>query len=217
MGVLFSLKLTALIISIIMSNSVVVRSPSEVNPTSNPSILNIFQSANEDVIYSPSCIPYMSVGVIADPIGFLSRLFSTIDHCVINFVIVTHKDYQFTRNELEILKRSRSVRNITLALSPNKIVGVSEGWNIGLRLFHSSPWFLICAYDVEFLPGQLQKLNHNIWNDLNPSYANMFLVNWQNLQPGGYNLFAFDNFTFRELGYFDENFFPVVLFFYSIF
>jgi hypothetical protein len=38
---------------------------------------------------------------------------------------------------------------------------------------------------------------------------NMLYFNWQNLDPGGFNLFAMSRPLIKTIGYFDENYFPV--------
>lgn len=39
--------------------------------------------------------------------------------------------------------------------------------------------------------------------------VNVAFCNWLNLDPGGYNVFALSKDVISNLGYFDENFFPV--------
>lgn len=46
----------------------------------------------------------------------------------------------------------------------------------------------------------------------------MVFTNWLNLEPGGYNLFALSKDVITNIGYFDENFFPVnIIIFITIF
>lgn len=45
----------------------------------------------------------------------------------------------------------------------------------------------------------------------------MAYTNWLNLDPGGYNVFALTKEVITNIGYFDENFFPVSFSFFTIF
>lgn len=158
------------------------------------------------------CIPVMGFGFIDDSMNFISRLMNSIDHCVDRFVIVGSKDH-----EPRFLSHPRLHSNLTYLPQPHRLIGVSEGWNLILRSSPSAPWYLVTAYDVEFLPGQLRELSERFWRDSRVSgdggnggiQTNFAHTKWQNLPGGkGFNLFAISREVIEACGYFDENIFP---------
>eukprot|EP01041_Mallomonas_annulata_P011097 gene11097-23198_t len=164
------------------------------------------------------CIPVMGVPVLLDPVGFLGRLISSVDFCVDHFVVVVSKALPQSMIE-NISSQHKYIRNLQISRSDNYLIGVAEGWNKVLKSHPSAPWYLICGYDVEFLPGQLRGLSFRFWNHSNshivPSnskktvFANFAHTRWQNLPGGkGYGLFAISQEVIQNVGYFDENIFP---------
>jgi hypothetical protein len=140
------------------------------------------------------------------------RLIDSIDHCVKNLVVMIPSDIDFTEFQSAI-DRNEQIYNTTIIRSPFRLFGVSEGWNTGLQTFPRSAWFLICNYDVEFEPGQLREISSRFWQDIGilPNTTSKYqfaLVNWNNMGPGGFNLFAISRLLVRKIGYFDENFYP---------
>jgi hypothetical protein len=170
-----------------------------------------FFSSNETV----NCVPVMALGLIDDPRQFALRLFASIDHCVDNMVVVIPQKYDF-RILRSSLVSNINIRNITFIRSPHLLFSVSEGWNMGLKAFPTSNWFLVCNYDVEFMPGQLKEFSFLFEQDMTATPNSIKRirryefahVNWQNIAPAGYNLFAISRDLLGRIGYFDENFFP---------
>jgi hypothetical protein len=162
--------------------------------------------------YQYPCIPVMGLGFISDPMHFLERLISSVDFCVENFVIVGSNKNEF------IEKYSAQLHeNLTYLPQPYSLIGVSEGWNLIFRTFPASPWYLITAYDVEFLPGQLEEFSRRFWKESSAAVdgrkeeiqTNFAHTKWQNLPGGkGFNLFALSQQVIENCGYFDENLFP---------
>ena len=172
-----------------------------------------------------NCVPVMTVGVVADPLQFLPRLLFSIDHCILNLVLVKTQGLVVPRQ----LSLNPFIKNWTIIEFPYDIFGVSEGWNAGLKAFPQSKWFMIVAYDVEFFPGQISRFSESFWRDCQrpmrrhnhstssasslagPQNRTIFRIgfsNWRNLHPGGFNLFAISSAVVDQLGYFDENYFP---------
>ena len=140
------------------------------------------------------------------------RLLNSIDHCVNNLVVMVPADINFTEYQ-DVIDTNKNIYNSSVIRSSFRIFGVSEGWNAGLKTFPQSTWFLICNYDVEFLSGQLREISTRFWQDIGvlPNTTSKYqfaLVNWNNMGPGGFNLFAISKFLVGKIGYFDENFYP---------
>ena len=168
------------------------------------------------------CIPVMGVAVLVDPLGFLPRLGRSLDFCIDNFVLVISKPYVNSSDHANLFQNSITsniIRKLHIVQSNYYITGVSEGWNLILKSHLSSPWYLICGYDVEFLPGQLEDFSLRFWNQSGSLTTNIFHkkevfcnfahTKWQNLPGGkGFGLFALSNEVIKNCGYFDENIFP---------
>jgi len=170
------------------------------------------------------CIPVMGTGVVADPMNFVPRLAQSIDFCVNNFVLVKAKGMILTEG-INILQSSPHIRNLTIITHEYGLFSVSEGWNLVLKSFPDELWYLISAYDVEFKENQLQAISNNFWRDSGFKIINdvikrtsinlnFVFVNWENMEPAGYNLFAISSLVIRAIGYFDENIFPVSTVYY---
>lgn len=170
--------------------------------------------------YVYPCIPVMGTGVVADPLKFSLRLVNSIDFCIENFILTYARGLDIALT-IEVLNTSKYIKNLTVIEHKYRIFGVSEGWNNVLRTFPRHLWYLIIAYDVEFMAGQLSTFSHRFWNEsgwinktdyvrLSPSLirTNFAFVNYANMGPSGYNVFAMSYQVIRNVGYFDENIFP---------
>jgi hypothetical protein len=157
----------------------------------------------------------MGFGFIDDSMNFISRLMNSLDHCIDRFIIVGSKYH-----EHRFLSQPKLHDNLTYLPQPHHLIGVSEGWNLIIQSSPTAPWFLITAYDVEFLPGQLEQLSKRFWresrvfsdppdNENGEILTNFAHTKWQNLPGGkGFNLFAISREVIENCGYFDENIFP---------
>lgn len=157
-------------------------------------------------VYQFPCIPVMGFGYISDPMNFAPRLIQSIDFCIENIIIVVPRGSNFSFPIIE---------NMTIYRHPYDLIGVAEGWNIILKSHVFAPWYLICAYDVLFLPGQLQSLSLRFWdksgltNSMLPRMVNFAHTRWVNLPGGkGFNLFIISQEVVQNCGYFDENLYP---------
>lgn len=108
------------------------------------------------------CIPSMIIGVVADPQLFLPRLIKSIDHCV-NHLWINKPQNLNIINTINLIKNNSNIISHTIYEHPYLFFGVSEGWNAGLRGSKKAPWYLFCAYDVEFFPNQLKLFSRRYW------------------------------------------------------
>jgi hypothetical protein len=170
-----------------------------------------------EIVASDNCIPVIGFGVISDPMNFCQRLVSSIDFCVTNLVVVHPSDYILHLNgekvpfhEAVLSWQNKSlIKKVTLLPLPYSLIGVAEGWNKIIRSDASAPWYMITAYDVEFLPGQLSEFSRRYWSESLFNVTNFAHTKWLNLPGGkGFNLFAFSRSVIENCGYFDENIFP---------
>jgi hypothetical protein len=108
------------------------------------------------------CIPVMGFGYNDDSQDFVNRLLRSIDFCVDHFVIVSPQRAGDRARELAKTYSSKQL-HIEVKLLPWKYVGVAETWNLIIQSHKEAPWYLICAYDVKFLPGQLELFSLRFW------------------------------------------------------
>ena len=171
------------------------------------------------------CVPIAGLGIVADPQIFFPRLANSIDFCIDNFILVKTTHLNLT-DGINILKLSPHIKNLTVIIRENYLFSVSEGWNTILKTYPDSAWFLILAYDIELRPGQLELMSSRFWDQsethvINSNYTSarnhippLLLVfsNYENADVAAcaFNIFGFTNQVIQDIGYFDENLFPVL-------
>ena len=167
--------------------------------------------------YEDNCIPVLGLGVITDYYNFLPRLINSIDYCVDNFVIVS-TEYANTSLLHPVMEMNKFIGNYKVISKERFLFSVSEGWNIILKEYPRSRWFMIVAYDIYFLPGQLEKMARRFCDQSGlhiPTNDNSSILlsfsNWVNADvvDCAYNMFALLPEVISSVGYFDENLFPV--------
>lgn len=188
-----------------------------------PIILIIFLAASPLNATIPStmtqsgdvkCIPVMGLGFNEDIRNFVPRLLNSIDFCVDHFVIVVPKRLS-NLVRVSLTESSQHLPNIEFKSIPRDVIGVAETWNVILNAYPSAPWFLISAYDVMFLPGQLSDFSKRFWKRsglldrrINAT-VNFAHTKWFNMHGGkGFNLFALTQEVVHNVGFFDENIYP---------
>lgn len=148
-----------------------------------------------------SHIPVIGVPVVHDPHLFLTRLAYSIDFPVAHFVIIFYDgDVNVT---MQVNHIKQNFDNVT-AIARSQKPGVAASWNTIIETFSKADWYLIVAYDVMFLKGQLKK------------FANYFVrdsvlqghVTALNGRYCGYNVFAMKQDLIKKIGVFDENIYP---------
>lgn len=183
--------------------------------TVNLLCLSFLISGSETLITEKiPCIPVLGFGYNDDPQGFVPRLLGSIDFCVDLFVIVAPEAAAYSLDQLASTYNSSTLKINTLYM-PRKFIGVAETWNKIIQSNRSAPWYLICAYDVKFLPGQLMLFSQRFWkrsgslapgSDISVNFAH---TRWLNMPGGkGFNLFGMSREVVDHVGYFDENIYP---------
>ena len=79
---------------------------------------------------------------------------------------------------------------------PGYNMGVSASWNHGIKMRPTLPWWAIAGFDIEFAPGDLDRLAEHM-----EAEGGLALL-------GGFNAFGLDRDTVKRVGLFDENFVP---------
>ena len=130
----------------------------------------------------------------------------SIDYPVDNFFIVNNNGRGELDRELDNLKKlnHKFVKNITVTHLPANI-GCGGAWNLIIKCYMNSPYWIIVNDDVSFGNGFLEematKANNNPKVGLIHGFAGDF-------ELGSWDLFLIKDFVIQEYGLFDENLYP---------
>lgn len=149
-------------------------------------------------------IPVLGVLILNGP-HWLKRQIGSIDYPVENYLIINNNGRGELDDELnEIINTPHPfIKNFKLITMPFN-AGVAGGWNLIIKSFMNSPYWIISNHDVSFEPGFLEEMNTAAQDkDVKIVYG----------KAGDFNLGSFDLFLIKEdliqtHGLFDENFYP---------
>jgi len=126
-------------------------------------------------------IPVLIIPVL-NRFDLLENALLSIDHCVENILVIDNSN-------------SYKNSNVHVINVPNNI-GVAASWNLGIKCYATSPYWVFMGNDVEWLPGTLEKISE-ISNE-----ENFLISNY------GFNAFSLGANIVKRVGLFDENYFP---------
>ncbi len=81
---------------------------------------------------SVACIPTMTLGLVADPMNFSLRLFSSIDHCIDVLVVSIARGYNFSIGR-KLLQANKYLNRLQIIEKPYRIFSVQKGGIQGLE------------------------------------------------------------------------------------
>jgi hypothetical protein len=160
----------------------------------------------EEIMNKVKSIPVIGTSVI-DNTFWVNRLLMSIDYPVDNFVIINNNGRGELDQELDRLKSIDHpyVKNIIVTTLPANI-GTAGSWNLIIKCFMNSPYWIIVKDDVAFTPGILEEMMINADSDpligLIHGYAGDFGV-------GCWDFFFIRDIIIQEFGLFDENLYPM--------
>lgn len=150
-------------------------------------------------------IPVIGTAVVNSTF-WVSRLLLSIDYPTENFVIINNNGRGELDEELNRLSQMKHkfVDNIKVVNLPANI-GCAGAWNLIIKCFMLSPYWIISNDDVAFGPGLLKEMVEALNSD-----ADLGMIH---PNPGDFGLGAWDLFLIREnivkiFGLFDENTYP---------
>ena len=152
-----------------------------------------------------SSIPTIGTAVV-NSTYWVSKLIMSVDYPVDNFFIVNNNGRGELDAELENLKNlnKRFIKKITIANLPGNI-GCSGAWNLIIKCFMNSPYWIIVSDDVTFGLGLLEEMATAAEADptvgLIHGHSGDFSV-------GSWDLFLIRDHIIQEFGLFDENLYP---------
>lgn len=152
----------------------------------------------------------MSIPVIGAPIVnnpyWIHRLVMSVDYPVDNFVIINNNGRGEIDEELDRIAKSTHnfIKKIKVCHMPANI-GCCGAWNLIIKCYMMSPYWIIVNDDVSFGRGLLKEMAETVEKD--PE------VGMVHAHPGNFELGSWDMFLIRDhvietLGLFDENTYP---------
>lgn len=153
-------------------------------------------------------IPVIGAAVVNSSY-WVSRLIMSVDYPVENFVIINNNGRGEIDSELDNLKNlnKKFIDNIKICHMPANI-GCSGAWNLIIKCFMNSPYWIIVNDDVSFGPGLLKEF-YDIANG-DPDIG-MIHANAGDFNLGAWDLFLIRDHVIQNFGLFDENCYPAYM------
>jgi GT2 family glycosyltransferase len=150
-------------------------------------------------------IPVIGTAVVNNPY-WVSRLLMSIDYPVDNFVIINNNGRGQIDEELNRLTNitHKYVKNIKVTHLPANI-GVAGAWNLIIKSYLMSPYWIIVNDDVAFGAGFLEEMATAAESD---PEVGIIHGNEGDYGVGSWDLFLIRDIIIKEFGLFDENLYP---------
>ena len=149
-------------------------------------------------------IPVLGV-LILNGAHWLKRQIESIDYPIENYLIINNNGRGELDKELNNLinKPHPFIKNFKLTTMPFN-AGVAGGWNMIIKSFMNSPYWIISNHDVSFEPGFLEEMNTAAQNE----DTQIVFGNAGDFDLGSFDLFLIKDTLIQSHGLFDENFYP---------
>lgn len=161
-----------------------------------------FENENENMIEP---IPVIGTAVVNSSF-WVSRLLMSVDYPVDNFVIINNNgrgDLDEELNNLAKIKH-RYIKNIKVVHMPANI-GCAGAWNLIIKCYMNSPYWIITNDDVAFKSGLLEEMAQIMHTN---DEVGTIHPNAGDFNIGAWDLFAIHERAVKVLGLFDENTYP---------
>lgn len=150
-------------------------------------------------------IPVIGTAVVNSSY-WVARLLMSVDYPVDNFFIVDNNGRGEIKDELDNLCniKHKFIKNIQVCHMPSNI-GVAASWNLIIKCYMLSPYWIIVNDDVSFGSGLLKEMYDTAKSDP--------VIGMIHAHPGDFELGSWDLFLMRDhivqnFGLFDENLYP---------
>ena len=149
-------------------------------------------------------IPVIGTAVMKNP-HWIKRLYESIDYPIENFIIFNNNGKGEITEELDKLYSNPNsfVDKLTICHLPANL-GVSCVWNLIIKSYITSPYWIIVNDDVAFTDGLLEE----IVNAASPQDIGLVFPYGGDFGQGSWDLFLIKDWVIQELGLFDENLTP---------
>lgn len=143
-------------------------------------------------------IPVLGVPILNRG-DLLARMVKSIDYPVDTLYIVNNgkNDKEVVSAISELVENKNPFITNIIVFESEKNLGVAKSWNNIIARFPESPYWLLVGNDIQFTPGDLEKMHNGTINNLDHvcTFANH-----------GHSFFAVTKFGLDLVGTFDENF-----------
>jgi len=149
-------------------------------------------------------IPVIGTAVMKNP-HWVERLYNSIDYPVDNFVIFNNNGKGEITQALEDLHKidHKFVNKLTICHLPSNL-GVSAAWNLIIKSYVKSPYWIIVNDDVAFTPGLLEEMAQAA----SPDDIGLVHAYGGDFNDGAWDLFLIKDWVVQQYGLFDENLTP---------
>jgi len=149
-------------------------------------------------------IPVIGTAIV-NGTHWLYRLIESVDYPVDEFVIINNNGRDEITTELDLLKnyKHKYINKIKVVHMPHNI-GCSGAWNLIIKSYILSPYWIIVNHDVKFGPGALEQFY------LSSSDNTYGIVHGEEdrFNLGKWDLFLIKDWVIKKCGLFDENLYP---------
>lgn len=150
-------------------------------------------------------IPVIGTAVVNNPY-WVHRLIGSVDYPVDEFVIINNNGRGEYDEELDALTKMthKYIDKIKVVHMPANI-GCGGAWNLIIKCYMLSPYWIITNDDVAFCPGLLEEMATLI-----EAYPDLGMIhpNKGDFGIGAWDLFMIRDTIVQEFGLFDENTYP---------
>ena len=149
-------------------------------------------------------IPVLGTLVLTEPKWIKSQM-ESIDFPIDEYIVINNNPTGDLNDELEEIVNTPHpyIKRAKVWHMPCNL-GVAAGWNLIIKSFINSPYWVIVNHDVSFGKGLLEEIC-NVTNDTD---AGIIHPNAGDFEVGSYDLFALKENAVQTIGLFDENLSP---------
>lgn len=154
-------------------------------------------------------IPVLGIPIV-NGVHWLKRLIDSIDYPVKELFIVNNNGRDQITDELNQLVNINHpfVEEIRVCHLPSNL-GVGGAWNLIIKSYLMSPYWIICNNDVAFTPGFLKEMVDKIKNnDVEIAWPPSVNHNYTQNGLGSFECFLIKDSVVQKCGLFDENLYP---------
>lgn len=151
-------------------------------------------------------IPVIGTAIV-NGAHWVDRLLKSVDYPVENFVIFNNNGRDQITKELENIvinhNDNKFIKKIHLVHMPSNF-GCGGTWNLIIKSFITSPYWIITNHDIAFTEGFLKRMVE-LSNE-----SDIGIVHGQagDFNDGGWDLFLIKDWVIQSHGLFDENLYP---------
>lgn len=177
---------------------------SEYQKNTTKKYLKDHYDTNADDFLKTSKIPVIGVTIV-NGVHWLKRLIDSVDYPVEEFFIINNNGRGELTEELDALTKigHKFIDKITVTHLPSNL-GCSGSWNLIIKSYMNSPFWIITSNDIQFSPGLLESM----YNQAKNTHYGMIHAKPSSWGGGSYDLFLLKDWVVQKCGLFDENLYP---------